>query len=212
MSIQHIWNLSQLLGLFTCRKLANLHVSLNFVTETCKQLLKTTRRIILRKLGTSHDAKGFAICSFLERIVVESRLEQMMTSVRKTLKALALRSLPPKFVQNSHKTTQFLCKFVPKNPAKLTFFAATYQKPWLMPWVFWSFVLINFTSTEWSWRTQFAFRDRSLFIGGGGVGWEINKSSFFPMTPPKKNWIFHAGPPYSIRGAFQSPPQLTHTH
>ena len=122
MSIQHIWNLSQLLGLFTCRKLANLHVSLNFVTETCKQLFKTTRRIILQKLGTSHDAKGFAICSFLERIVVESRLEQMMTSVRKTLKALALRSLPRKFVQNSHKITQFLCKFVPKNPAKFDFF------------------------------------------------------------------------------------------
>ena len=36
MSIQHIWNLFQLLGLFTCRKLATL--SWNFVTETCKQL------------------------------------------------------------------------------------------------------------------------------------------------------------------------------
>ena len=35
MSVQHIWNLSQLLELFTCGKLANL--SWNFVTETCKQ-------------------------------------------------------------------------------------------------------------------------------------------------------------------------------
>ena len=35
MSVQHIWNLSQLLGPFTCGKLANL--SWNFVTETCKQ-------------------------------------------------------------------------------------------------------------------------------------------------------------------------------
>ena len=35
MSVQHIWNFSQLLGLFTCRKLVNL--SWNFVTETCKQ-------------------------------------------------------------------------------------------------------------------------------------------------------------------------------
>ena len=35
LSVQHIWNLSQLLGLFTCSKLANL--SWNFVTETCKQ-------------------------------------------------------------------------------------------------------------------------------------------------------------------------------
>ena len=35
MSVQHIWNFSHLLGLFTCRKLVNL--SWNFVTETCKE-------------------------------------------------------------------------------------------------------------------------------------------------------------------------------
>ena len=70
MSVQHIWNLFQLQGLFTCRKLAKL--SWNFVTETCKQRPKTTRRkLCCEKLGTSHDVKSFAIGSFLERIVVE---------------------------------------------------------------------------------------------------------------------------------------------
>ena len=46
--------------------------SQNFLTETCKQRSKTTRcRLCCEKLGTSHDVKGFAIGSFLERIVVE---------------------------------------------------------------------------------------------------------------------------------------------
>ena len=70
MSVQHISNLFQLLGLFTCRKLANL--SWKFITETCEQRPETTRRrLCCKKLGTSHDVKGFAIGSFLERIVVE---------------------------------------------------------------------------------------------------------------------------------------------
>ena len=70
MSVQYIWNLFLLLGLLTCRKLANL--SQNFITETCKQRPKTTRRrLCCKKLGASHDVKGFAIGSFLERIVVE---------------------------------------------------------------------------------------------------------------------------------------------
>ena len=42
MSIQHVWNLSQLLGLFNCRKLAN--SSWNFITTTSEQRPKTTRR------------------------------------------------------------------------------------------------------------------------------------------------------------------------
>ena len=38
----------------------------------CKQRRETTRRRLrCEKLGTSHDVKGFAIGSFLERIVVE---------------------------------------------------------------------------------------------------------------------------------------------
>ena len=70
MSVQQFWNLSQILGVFTCRKLANL--CQNFVAETCKQLSETTRRkLCCENLGTGHDVKGFAIGSFLERIVVE---------------------------------------------------------------------------------------------------------------------------------------------
>ena len=60
MSVQHIWNLFQLLGLFTGRKFASL--SWDFVTERYKQHLETT---------TSHDVKGLAIGSFLEHIVVK---------------------------------------------------------------------------------------------------------------------------------------------
>ena len=37
MSVQHIWNLYQLLGLFTCRKPTNL--PWNFVTEMCDQVV-----------------------------------------------------------------------------------------------------------------------------------------------------------------------------
>ena len=42
MSVQHLWNLSWLLELWTCCKLANL--SWNFVTAMSKQCTKTTRR------------------------------------------------------------------------------------------------------------------------------------------------------------------------
>ena len=48
------------------------NLSWNFVTETCKHRPKTTRRrLCCENLGTSYDVKGFAIGSFLERIVVE---------------------------------------------------------------------------------------------------------------------------------------------
>ena len=57
-------------GAIYLRKIANL--SWNLVTEMCKQCPETTRRrLCCKKLGTSHDVKGFAIGSFLERIVVE---------------------------------------------------------------------------------------------------------------------------------------------
>ena len=48
------------------------NLSWNLVIEKCKQRPETTRRrLCCEKLGTSHDIKGFAIGSFLERIVVE---------------------------------------------------------------------------------------------------------------------------------------------
>ena len=62
MSVQHIWNLFQLLGLFTCCKRAN--VSWNFVTETCKQRPETTRRqLCCEKLGSGHDV--LRLCHWL---------------------------------------------------------------------------------------------------------------------------------------------------
>ena len=60
MSVQHIL------------KFISANLSWNFVTETCKQRPETTRRrLCCEKLGTSNGVKGFAIGSFLERIVVE---------------------------------------------------------------------------------------------------------------------------------------------
>ena len=55
MPVQHIWNLSQLLVLFTCRKLATL--SWNFVTDTRKQGPKTTRRRLCCKNQTQPDSR-----------------------------------------------------------------------------------------------------------------------------------------------------------
>ena len=142
MSVQHIWNISHLLGLFTFHKLVNL--SWNFITETCKQHPKTTgHRLCCEKLGTSHDVKGFAIGSVLERIVVE---RAMMTSVRKTWKTLVWlalnRSISHKvFPENNHKISLFwpidwnrlvfpwicLQKF-----REIWLFSATYQKPFIV--------------------------------------------------------------------------------
>ena len=165
MSVQQFWNFSQLLGVFTCRELANL--CQNIVTETCKQRTETTRRrLCCEKLGTSHDVKGFAIGSFLVLLLKE----QMMTSFRKTLKTLVWsvqnQSISSEICpENNHKicrvfTDSFLTKFAqkilakfPRNwadfsailslkiPRNLTFFSATYQKPWL--YAVSNFVILN---------------------------------------------------------------------
>ena len=60
MSVQHIWNLFQLLGLFTGRKLANL--SWNFMTERCKQRPKTTRRSL------DYVAKNWVLAMMLKAL------------------------------------------------------------------------------------------------------------------------------------------------
>ena len=129
MSVQQFWNLSKLLGVFTCCKVANL--CQNLVTETCKQRSETTRhRLCCKKLGTSHDVKGFAIASFLEHIVVE---RAMMTSVKNTLKMLVWlaqkRSISseicPEQPQNPLFFTDcFPAKFAPKIPVKSADFSA----------------------------------------------------------------------------------------
>ena len=111
MSVQHIWNFSQLLGLFTCRKLVNL--SWNFVTETCKQRPKTPKL-----QGVDYVAKNWALAMMLKALPlvhfwsVLLLKEQMMTSVRKTLKTLVWsaqnRSISNKvFLENNHKVGLF---------------------------------------------------------------------------------------------------------
>ena len=87
--IHHIWNLSRLLGLFNCPKLANF--SWNYITRTSKQHPKTTRRkLCCKKLGTSHDVKSFAIGSILERFVVKIAISSEI------------------FSENSHQIDRFL--------------------------------------------------------------------------------------------------------
>ena len=65
MSIQHVWNLSRLLGMFNCRKLAN--SSWNFITTT----VQANNVPCCEKFVTSQDVKSFAIGSFLECFVVK---------------------------------------------------------------------------------------------------------------------------------------------
>ena len=110
MSVQQFWNLSQLLGVFTCRKLANL--CQNFVTETCKQRSETTRRrLCCGKL-----------VHFWSILLLK---EQMMTSVRKTFK-MQVWSAQNRLIsseicpENNRKiccffTDCFPAKFTPKN-------------------------------------------------------------------------------------------------
>ena len=137
MSVQQFWNFSQLLGVFTCRKLANL--CQNVVTETWKQRYETTRRrLCCEKLGTIHDVKGFAIGSFLVLLLKE---QLRMTSVRKTLKTLVW-SVQNRLIsseicpENNHKIgcvftdcfpTKFAQKILPKFPRNKMIF------PWFCP-------------------------------------------------------------------------------
>ena len=152
MSVRHIWNFSQLLRLFTCRKLVNL--SRNFVTETCKQRPETPKLP-----GVNYVAKNRALAMMLKALPLVQfwsvllLKEQMMTSVRKTLKTLVWsaqnRSISnevfPEITtksaffdrlifswvcpENSCEIGWFFGEFAPKKPAKLDFFSVTYQKP-----------------------------------------------------------------------------------
>ena len=87
MSVQHIWNFYQLWGLFTCRKLVNL--SWNFVTEMCKQCPETPKLpgedYVVKNLALAMMLKALPLVQFWSVLLLK---EQMMTSVRKTLKTL----------------------------------------------------------------------------------------------------------------------------
>ena len=111
-NICNIWNISQLLGLFTCRKLVNL--SWNFVTETCKQ-----RPVTPKLPGVDYVAKNWALAMMLKALPLVQfwsvllLKEQMMTSVRKTLKTLVWsaqnRSISSEIcLENNHKIGRFL--------------------------------------------------------------------------------------------------------
>ena len=155
MSVQHIWNFFQLLGLFTCRKLANL--SQNFVSERANNISKLP--------GVYYVAKNWALAMMLKALPlvhfwsVFLSKEQMMTSVRKTLKKLVWslqnrlissevclednhkigRCLPIAFgevcPENSREITVKLADFSAnlslKIPGNLTFPSVTCQKPWI---------------------------------------------------------------------------------
>ena len=109
MSVQQFWNLSQILGVFTCRKLANL--CQNFVAETCKQLSETTRRNYVAKTwALAMMLKALPLVHFWSVLLLK---EQMMTSVRKTLKTLVWsarnRSISSEICpENNHKIRRFL--------------------------------------------------------------------------------------------------------
>ena len=148
-SVQHIWNLSQLFGLFMCCKR-----SWNFVTEMSKQCSKTTRhRLCCKKLGTSHEVKSFANGSFLDHNYCCWN-SKWWSLLRKHWKCWSdqyktdqfLVKFARKFPQNwLFFTDCFLAKFSTKIPMKSVNFSSnlslkipqnlaflvTYQKPWL---------------------------------------------------------------------------------
>ena len=111
MSVQHMWNFSQLLGLFTCCKLVNL--SWNFVTETCKQRPET-----LKLPGVDYVAKNWALAMMSKALPLVQfwsvllLKQRMMTSVRKKLKTLVWsahnQSISNEaFPENNHKIGLF---------------------------------------------------------------------------------------------------------
>ena len=135
-----IWNLFQLLGLFTCCKLANSSSSLKRANNVPKLP------------GVDYVGKNWALAMILKALPLVHFLsllllkEQMITSVRNTLKTLVWSaqhwSISSKIcLENNHKIGRFLpiafwwslpkisCEigqfsreFVPKNPAKCDFF------------------------------------------------------------------------------------------
>ena len=141
MSVQQIWNLSQLLGLFTFCKLAKL--SWNFVTESANKVLKLQGiDYVVKNWALAMMSKALPLVHFWSTLLVK---EQMMTSVRKKLKTLVWsaknRVISSEIcAENNHKIVlywllfgevcpensreigRFSHKFVPKNPSKFDFF------------------------------------------------------------------------------------------
>ena len=83
--------------------------------------------------------------------------EQMMTSVRKTLKTLVWsaqsRLIPSEIcLENNHKIGLFFRKFVPKNPAKFDFFFCDLSESLLIMLLGWVLTWIaSFTPQKYQW-------------------------------------------------------------
>ena len=137
LSVQHIWNLFQLLGLFTCCKRANLFVKLcHWNKQPTSRNYMYQARLCWEKLGTSHDVKGFAIDSFLEHDQRKTNWFPAKFALKVTTKSAVFNRLlfgevcseisgkiPVKSADSSANLSL-------KIPWYLTFFSATYQMPW----------------------------------------------------------------------------------
>ena len=143
MSLQHIWNLSQLLGLSTCCK------TCKCILKLCHWNVETTSQNY--NIGVDCVAKNWALAMMLKALPLVHiwsillMKEQVMTSVRKTLKMLvwsaqnwsiSSKSCPKNnhkisciywllftevCPENSRKISRFFHEFVPKSPPKFDF-------------------------------------------------------------------------------------------
>ena len=106
MSVQHIWNLFQLLGLFTCCRLANLSSSLKRANNVPKL---PGVDCVAKNWALAMILKALSLVHFLSVLLLK---EQMITSVRKMLKTLVWsaqhRSISNKIcLENNHKISRF---------------------------------------------------------------------------------------------------------
>ena len=160
MSVQHIWNYLIYWGYLLA---VNLQISLG--TSSLRSAT-TRRRLCCEKLGTSHDVKGFAIGSFLERIVVERANDDLcwknvknagLISVKppisseicpennhkigRFLPTACQRSLPLKFPRNFCEIGRFFREFCPQKSREIWLFFRDDQEPWFRmnkDWLTWS--------------------------------------------------------------------------
>ena len=121
MSVQHIWNLFQLLGLFTCCKLVNLSSSLKCANNVPKL---PGVDCVAKNWALAMILKALPLVHFLSVLLLK---EQMITSVRKTLKTLVWpaqhRSISSKIcLENNDKIGRFLL------------IAFWWSLPWNFPW------------------------------------------------------------------------------
>ena len=113
--------------------------------------------------GVDYVAKNWALAMMLKALPlvhfwsVLLLKEQMMTSVRKTLKTLVWsaqsRLIPSEIcLENNHKIGRFFSEFVPKNLAKFDFFFCDLSEALLIMLLGWSLTWIaSFTPQKYQW-------------------------------------------------------------